>query len=83
MHYIDSQKTLNIKENHDVQDKVTPTPPPICKIFSHQIYTDLKNDQISSARGWFQPTGWEIETLFTECGRFEKAGGHEHVFMFM
>ena len=39
----------------------TPTPP--CKIFFHQIYTDLKNYQIWSLRGWFQPTGWEIGTL--------------------
>ena len=39
------------------------TLPPTIKIFSHQIYTDLKNDQIWSLRGWFQPMGWEIGTL--------------------
>ncbi len=49
MHYIDSQKTPNMEDKiyFDVCMKVYFYPyPPLCKIFSHQIYTDLRNYQI-------------------------------------
>ena len=69
MHYIDSEKKLNMEEK-PWQDKVTPTPPPPhMEIVSHQIYTDPKNDQIWSLMGWFQPTGWDIGTLHKHVSR--------------
>ncbi len=37
--------------------------PPYGIFFSQLIYTDLKNDQNWSARGWIQPMGWKFGGL--------------------
>ena len=39
--------------------------PPIWKFISQLIYTDLKNDQNWSPRGWIQPMGWKFGGLLT------------------
>ncbi len=58
--------TLRVPSGRRLQGLISSKPlPAICKIFSHQLYTDLKNDQIWSLRGWFQPTGCEIGTLMS------------------
>ncbi len=45
-------------------------------LFSHQIYTDLKNDQFWSLRGWIQPMGWKVGSLITGIRPWHK----EHTF---